>query len=474
MHRRVLFNGLVACTTLAAIVLVAYPVGAQSWDTSASILAAATVSDNGGLTSTGSQNTATSFELTPSFGVSRTGPRWTLTSNYRLQMRFYESDTIGDRAFHNLNLNSQFMVIEDVAGVLFNSTISQQTIDPLEPVGLTTATGQRNLSESNTYAIEPFINFSLGSFTAGRLSYRAGLVEYDAPQLPDSKSGRALASVTTNPAGAAWSFTAFLSQNDLEYDSGREITLSRASVDTAYQVTPRAQLVLNVGVDDNDVGDLPFTNDVDGTFWLAGVRGSFNEFSNYEARVGRQFYGDSYQLHYDRQRGRVAVGLDYNESTSTRGGSQLDYEAILNYVSDIVGIELPGVTQDVYVQKRFSVNGSYTLAKSSWRLTVFNENREYVTNLDGDLEDSILGFGLNWSWAATSRTNVEAALNWQRFEPRDEDSNPRDLRMSVSWRRALFTSSYVSLRLMHNQRESRRGRPTYEENVLTLGIGHEF
>ena len=43
---------------------------------------------------------------------------------------------------------------------------------------------------------------------------------------------------------------------------------------------------------DNDLGTLPFTGDVDGSFWLAGFRGSLSDTTTYEVRIGEQFYGD--------------------------------------------------------------------------------------------------------------------------------------------------------------------------------------
>ena len=120
-----------------------------------------------------------------------------------------------------------------------------------------------------------------------------------------------------------WSIGGSFSTSDIKFDTGREITLTRISIDLGYSVSPRADFVVTLGNDDNDLGPVPTAADSDGFFWLAGLSGSLDDATDYEVRVGEQFFGDSYLLQFNRTRGRLALNVSYNEQATTFGSSQL-------------------------------------------------------------------------------------------------------------------------------------------------------
>ena len=468
------------------------PVLAQGWEISPSIYASVLATDNVGLTPDALKESDRSYELSPQLVLNREGPRLQLNSFYRMQARRFDENDQNDQIFHNLNLSSNLVAVEDRVGVYALANISQQLIDRSQGIGVTTANRVGNQTDVGTYSIEPYLNFAAGSSTVGRVSFRSGLVEFDAPELRDSKDNRFSALVSSNPSNLPVSIGAAFSTTDVEFDTGREITLTRTSIDLGYSVSPRADFVVTLGNDDNDLGPVPTVAESDGFFWLAGVSGSLDDATDYEVRVGEQFFGDSYLLEFNRTRGRLALNVSYNEQATTFGSSQLgglgglgalggqqgtapqSYDALLRQFADVGGIDLPDVSQDVFVSKRLNVGATYTMAKSSWQLNIFNDKREYVTTLDGGLEDGGTGAALRWMWQASSRMNVALSANWQQFEIRNTGEEPDDIRLEASVRRNLLGNSYADLRLIHNERKGSDASRDFSENSVIVGAGYEF
>ncbi|MFK8017450.1 MAG: TIGR03016 family PEP-CTERM system-associated outer membrane protein [Gammaproteobacteria bacterium] len=448
--------------------------GDTGWDFAPSIYVGYTFTDNVQLAPDDAAVEDSSYEITPRLAVTHQGPRWNLDSSYRLQSRRFDKTSFNDQVFHNLDLTSNYAVVGDRFGVDVIANISQQVVDRQLGVGTTTVSNVQNLTDVSTYAVEPYWNIELGSSTTGRMSYRAGLVEFNNPALRDSKDNRFAANLTTAPQDGRWSIGASYTTTDVEFDTGREVSLARISLDLSYRVSPRANFVLTVGDDQNDLGALPTLGDVDGGFWLAGFDGSLGSSTTYEIRAGEQFFGDSYLVELERTRGRLALSLTYNEEATTFGSGQIDYQGLLGFLSDVGGIDLPGVSQDVFVTKRLNFGVSYTLPRSSWQLNVFNDDRQFISSLAGTRDDRGNGLSVSWNWEASPLNRFTFSANYQTFTIRTTGDEPEDLRVDLAWRRTLFARATADIRLSHFSRSSNFVLQTFDSNSVSVGIGYEF
>ncbi len=460
----------------AALAATAVTTQADQWEIAPSILIGAEYTDNFGLTSE-ARESGVVYEARPQLLVSREGRKLDATINYRFQTLF--GDENSQRAnnnddFHYLNALANYEAIENQLGVALTSNITQQTGDPAEPPGFSNVSARGNLNEVSTIALEPYYQFELGRFTVGSVRYRYGLLEYDEPAFADNKEGRAVLAITSAPPQVPWNWSVVVQDSRIDYDTGIELGLRRASVDFGYEITPRMDAVLNVGVDDNDLDDLPTVRDTDGTFWLAGLRGTIGEITNYEIRVGEQFFGDSFLLSFERQGRRVTTTISYDEETTSLSGQQIGYDDLLNYLNDIGGLELPAITPDVYVRKRLNLSVAYQLAKSSWELSVYDEDREFITTFSGTGGDASRGVRARWSWRPNGLTDIGVRADWQKADLRDRVDKPEDIRIALSLRRSLFDNAYVALTLFHDQRVATIDTNEYEENGASLGIGYNF
>lgn len=466
---------------IAALFLLCAALGASvaeaQWEFQPSIYTGVLWTDNLGLQPEGQKRDDLSFEVSPSLLMTHKGPRFTLDSNYILQARQFKENDQNDQVFHNLDLTADFIALADQgnqAGVTFLSNLRQQIVDLQLGIGSTTATRVGNQTDLQTYAVEPYWNFSAGSVLTGRVAYRKSLTEFDAPRLLDSTNDNITLSVGTDPQRARWSVGASYTNSDIEYDTGRSVTLARTSVDFGYDITPRTQIVLSAGQDDNDLGNLPLLGDIDGAFWSAGLKGRLGANTSYEGRVGEQFFGDSYLFSLERTQGRLTFSVSYSEQASTFGGAQIDFQTILSLLTNVGGIDQPNTTQDVFVSKRLNLGMGYTLPKSSFQLTLFNDDRTFLSNLDGNREDSGGGARLTWNWQMSQTSTFILSANLRRFVIRNTGDEPKDFFVEARWRRDLFERAYMDLRLLHNQRQSDIVQFDFEENTVAVGIGYNF
>ena len=466
---------------LCAALLCAAPVASAQWEITPSIYVSALYTDNIGFRSglflfddASGQTDDISYQISPRLGVRHEGPRWNLNSSYQYQnRRFLEFDG-NNQEFHNLNLTSNHILVRDRLGVDFLANIQQQVIDRQLGIGGTTANRIGNLTDFGNYSVQPYFNFDLGSSTTGRISYRYGINEFDAPALVDSKNGQLVGTIGTQ-FGSRWSLGGTYTDSSIEFDTGREVSLARIAVDLGYQLTPRTRLVLQGGEDSNDLGSNSLFGDVQGSFWMAGVVGSLGTSTNYEVRVGEQFFGDSLLFNVERTRGRLSLNLSYVEQASTFGGGAINPQALLSLASNVGGIDLPNATQDVFVSNRLTVGVTYTQTRSSISLSVFNDDREFLSGED-DLErdDSGGGAQLTFNWEMSPDTRLTITGLYQQFTIRRTQDEPEDLRVQATWRRTLFEGAFTDIRLIHNQRQSNIPSQDFEENTVQIGFGYEF
>lgn len=462
---------LVLCS---ALVLASGAVHAQ-WEITPSVYTSVLHTDNIGLQNDENKLDEISYEVSPRLILNHTGPRFRMNSNYQLQARQFKEFDENNQIFHNLDMNASMVLLRDKAGVDFLANIQQQIVDRQFGVGGTTASRIGNLADINTYSVQPYFNFDAGRSTTGRVSYRLGLSEFDRPELIDSKNDQLLATVTTQQLGGSLTVGGTFTRSGVEFDTGREVTLQRTAVDLSYRLTPRTDFVLQAGEDSNDLGSLPILSDIEGSFWMAGLSGSLGSATTYDARVGEQFFGNSVQLSISRQRNRLALDLSYVEQASTFGGGQINPAQLLGLVSGFGGTDLPNSTQDVFISNRLTFGLTYTLTRSALRISVFNDNREFLTGLDDDGQDDRGGGAqVSWNWELSADTQLSLLANYQRFLIRQTDDEPEDLRVEATWRRSIFDGAYMDFRYIRNERDSNNELLNFSENTFQLGVGYEF
>ncbi|MEO1574821.1 MAG: hypothetical protein AAFU65_07665, partial [Pseudomonadota bacterium] len=141
---------------------------------------------------------------------------------------------------------------------------------------------------------------------------------------------------------------------------------------------------------------------------------------------------------------------------------------------NVGGIDLPNATQDVFISNRLTLGFTYTLTRSSVSVSVFNDDREFLSGDDDtERDDSGGGAQLTWNWEVSPDTRLTLTGLYQRFTIRRTQDEPEDIRAQLTWRRTLFEGAFMDIRLIHNQRTSDVAF-SFEENTAQIGFGYEF
>lgn len=458
---------------LFALNTVALSAWGGQWQAEPSLFVGATYSDNLRLSQSSIEDGDFVTQVRPQILLQRAGPRWTADLNYRLQGLFY-SESGNNNVNHFLNATSTAALVPDRLFLNVIGNITQQIIDPADDISFSTINNSGNRTEAMTLRVNPYWVTDLGQFTKLRINYQYGANEYEASQVPDSDENLFGLLISSQPAGAKYIWSLSYQNSGVDYDTGQEIDLERGSAEFGYQISPRAYFVLSVGADDNSFSQLAGLPKIDGSFWMAGVRGELGQLTNYEVRVGEQFFGTSYFVDFNRRTRKFETSVSYTEEATSVSAQQLAYQNLLSYLSEVSGFDLPQTNPDLYVRKRLNVTATYSLAKSSWRLTAYNENRDYLTSPMTGRDDGVTGFGAEWTWQLDGKTSVAIGGTWQQFDLRADTNTPEDIRVQVNASRDILDGGFVELRLWHNERAADRASDEYEENAISLGVGIKF
>ncbi|MEM6640223.1 MAG: hypothetical protein AAF610_10000 [Pseudomonadota bacterium] len=473
-------------TVFAATLALACSPAAAQWDVRPSIFTSVLYTDNVGFRNglflfddDSGQTDDISYAVTPRIAISREGARWNLESTYQVQVRRFVEFDENRENLQNFQLESDYQLLIDRVGFLVNAGIEQFVIDRQLGIGGTTANRIANLTEFRNAAIEPYYTFDIGSNTSGRLSYRRGENEVEGQGF-DSSNEQIRATINTSLAGGRWTLGGTFTDSGVEFETGREVSLQRIALDGAYRLTPRTQIVMQVGQDSNDIGSDSVFGDVEGTFWMAGVRGKVGAATDYELRAGRQFFGNSIFASVERTRGRLTLSFSYQEQANTFGGGAISPQALIALTTDVRGIDLPNATQDVFISNLLSFGMAYTRPRSTLSFNIFNDNREFLSGQDAlQQDDRGGGLQLSYSLELSPESRLRFSGTYQRFTIRRTQDEPEDIRVELGWRRSVLERAYMDLRFVHNQRQSITstqitGSGNFDENTVELGFGYEF
>lgn len=424
-------------------------------------------------------------EASVGFGLSGASKRLAADFDYRLQGLFDAEG--GSETLNYADIGGRLNLTANSLFVDFSGGINQQIVSPGGRVGVSPISNTGNRSEVRRFRVEPFFTRELGNTSGIRAGLQYGQVDYQRSGLADSSSFGASLSLFGNPPASNLSWRLDAINSTIEYDSvspvNREVELQRIGGELAYLFSRSASLFVGGGDENNEFRGILGAPKIDGSFWHVGLRGKLDRLTDYQVSVGEQHFGESYGLSIKRTAGWLTTNISYLEETTTAGRQQQDYQALFQFLTDIVGAELPTAGISVYVRKRFSLDATLSLPRSRLRLNAYNEDRTYLTedpfaailfpDLDLSNEDGVLGMALSWTWTAAARTEFSVDAGWQKFELRSSQDRPEDLRLQLRIQRNMNNNFFVNGRLWRNVRAA-VGPLGYEETAVSVGFGKNF
>ncbi|NOX92775.1 MAG: hypothetical protein GXP18_10110, partial [Gammaproteobacteria bacterium] len=117
---------------------------------------------------------------------------------------------------------------------------------------------------------------------------------------------------------------------------------------------------------------------------------------------------------------------------------------------------------EVFIQKRATVNWSIRTRKTNSNISVFIERRAFESN---DFEDRVKGSSLRWSWNISRKNLFSANMSLRKTQRVASDDTYRTI--LTSFRRSLAPNATASISLSRLQRLGAAVNNTYTVNTIS-------
>jgi len=441
---------------LAVAATAAMTAEAAAWTVEPELSLAETYTDNVALAPDGLEESDYVTEIRPSISFETESSRFTADIDYQFQYFAFAEDSDRNTSYHNFAGTTTTQIVPDRFLLDLNGAYGQSLVDPTEPIPVSNVLISDNLTDYWSLDAAPMFRQPLGDRHRLLLGYAYGILRYPDFDLSlgnnvDSMDRqRYLFEVGTNEdeAGFGWSASARRVQADYEdFDTFRQ---DEVAAQISVPIDRELALVGRGGWE-TDVVEDPIGGGLDEEFWEVGAQWQPSGRNQFEARVGRRYYGPTYFAQWNMDGARFDINLLYQEAPTTLSIEQLNPNRVLVRTGSNPGYDIVALTNDVYINKEGTAELSWGLARSELVLTARDVRREYVETDDSDRES---GFGLAWYWRLGARTQINAGAYAGRIEFRQTDviDNLRQSTLGIA--RRLGERTLLDLTLRYDQRRS--------------------
>lgn len=495
--------------SLASAILlsgVAPAVRAADWKVESSLTVSERYTDNVNLAPAGQRRESDLItQIRPAVQISKTGARLKVRVNYALQSLTYVNNSENNSLNHQLNAAANAELLDDFLFLDARTTVSQQNISALAPIGFGNTNATQNLTTVGTYTISPYIKKRFGSFANGDFRVRRSGVYYDTRSASDA--------VVDSVTGALTSGTSF---NDLfwglNYSSTKNTNQSiadtefeRVSATLGYALTRKFRVNGTLGNERNNfisLGD----NKVDGPFWNAGFSWTPTSRTSVAATFGERFFGRTYSFDLRQRTRHTNWRASYSENVTTGSATSLSLALLgggyvcdtpnayptIPYPASPTGFlvlippgEVPvdctqvataftpdlGLTRETFIAKNLTAGVGVNVGKSNYNLGIYSRRRDMQESGTYDRQQ---GVNAGWNWRFAPYTTFNLNGNLSRFEVpvQNREDDLWSVAGSLTHRFRPKLSGSVLAR--HQARTSNQPGNGFTENSITARVTMGF
>jgi uncharacterized protein (PEP-CTERM system associated) len=302
----------------------------QPWRYSASMGVDETWSDNINLSPAGMERSDFVTTISPTFQMSRSGPRLNVTFDYAPQYLIYAKGTNGSGLRNSLSATANASLIENLLFFDASTNISQTNISPFGTQAANTVNGSTNRTEARSYSFGPTLRSRLQQDLSYVLAYH-----YTAT---NAASSAIAASHTTDFSGSVQTSTSFrdlgvgasFDRSEQGYGGTNQIVTESASVNLTYVLLPTIHLRANAGFEHDQyptVGDIDQT----GASYSAGFDWEPSRHTTLNVTVGHRPFGTSANVSLAEATRLFSLSGSYGRDQSVSSGSGLALTPDPNY-----------------------------------------------------------------------------------------------------------------------------------------------
>jgi uncharacterized protein (PEP-CTERM system associated) len=482
------------------------PVQAENWRVRPSIAVNETLTNNVFLSSTNPTSDSVTG-ISPGISIDGKGARASLRLNYALTQNLYARESQSNNTQNALVAAGMVEAIEDWLFIDATGTISQQYLSALGAVSPSTASVNRNSTETSSYSLSPYIRGRLLNWADYSLRYQVMTTSSQSSLASDLQSSQWLGAVSgsTRWSHITWGLDASNLQS--QYGSGRNEESSSYGVRLSYRFNPQFQFSLLGGQESNDYVSLDqqsnFTRGF-GLDWTPNPRTRLN------GNVRNRFFGTGWDVNFSHRRprsmltfrtskdvslqseavGGTGQGNNYNAfysiiAASNPGLSPAEIGAQTSQLLVDRGLPADGTVVNTSLQDRPSVVDMQQLtaalmgARNTVTFTATRSVQQGLSVLNGLTNDYStpgrilqVGYGIIWSHQLSGFSSLSLSFNQQRsgtFVSNSPDTTTSGGYLFLSTRFSPKTSANIGARRVISS-----GIASYTESALTGAVSHSF
>ena len=502
------------CTPLVALLLfgVLPPAWCASWTITPRLRVAEIYTDNVNLAPKGEEESDLVSEIAPGVTLTGEGRRLRVNLDYRLQALLYAESTERDDVFHRLQSSANAELIKERIFVDASANYTQRNLFNTGRIARDNISGDGERTDVATYRVSPYWRERFAGYADAELRYSRSGVLVDSPQVSDSDRNRVDFNARSGRRSPVltWRLDYLYDRQDRE--DAPDFEEQEVEGEVRDPLLDDLRLLALAGYAESDF--LSSRNIVDGSYWSIGAAwrpsrffaveggvGENNEFLNVNLNPSRRTSlavsyrnrsvgadpGDRYNgvLTYRIRRGQV--GARYSERTTTiqrllleeQEGlplDPLDEQPILDEQGQpaFSSVDLPTLTDEVFVQKRFELFAGFRLGKkSNLNLTLFDVRREFDET--GDDEDEI-GGRATWRWRLRPRTRLSSEIQLRHIDFRElsteDEADDGIFRIGLTQDFARAIAGTLEYRF--RRRDSSNEDSSFDENRVEARLNMSF
>ena len=428
--------------------------------------------DNVTLASSGYEQSALIYEVTPGVQMKHDGPSFNALLNYDVQYLKFEGDVNDSDVNHNFALNTKSKLYQDALFLDADATYSQQFIGPDSAILLDNLTLSDYVSDVSTVRISPYLVQSYGSFAS--VVYRAGLsrlnyIGQSASLNPDSTTRSAEIHAKSGPEFTTFDWNLDLATHKTEPDNQPYSSLRKYTLSGRDKISSRYYLLGTIGYEDNHYEHSLVDENLSGTIWSLGAGWQPNRLTNMEATVGERYFGTIHTFSLNHRTERTQWQIRYLEDVTTTTQLQTDYQTAQPGSEFLIPVYSQNV--DVIVLKRWSLGTVLHTGKSDLDFHIYDDKRDYQSD---DTKDEIKSALFNWRYRILSRTTMilSSKAFSQTFRGIDREDNLKAWSLSVERRIRRKITGQIGYNVI--DRTSNVPTAEYLRHVVNAGVKIEF
>ncbi|MEQ9058216.1 MAG: TIGR03016 family PEP-CTERM system-associated outer membrane protein [Gammaproteobacteria bacterium] len=367
--------------------------------------------------------------ITPGLSVRGVSSRLVTNVDYNLQQLLYGHVTDFDSTNHQLQGDAFATVLPDWLFFDSSARMSQQNIDNRRLFTNNNRGPGDNRRDVLSYEFSPRVEHTFGSWVSLRALYGYQRVAQSGGGANtnafvnggSSDENRWEVTLASGSRFARTPVSLSFSDREVEFDSGRVNELRSYSGQGSYILNRKWRLTASGGYDENTFPTNRGNNS--GPYWLIGGTWTPSPRTTLTGNWGERFFGTTYNIDGTHTHRRWTITGSYSESIQTV--NQFERELLLVPLLDpfgqpifdpvtsseiVVPIEVPSLTDDVFLNKSVSVGLNYRLRRGSLGLRYFRFDQEFQS---GNLDELNQGASFSSSWDLSSRLRWSFNLTWR-------------------------------------------------------------